>query len=68
MILPSQADLEMLYDLAKRGNLQGIQAKAAELEQAAEQFAPFARLIRRLASNFEDQALITLIEQYLERS
>jgi hypothetical protein len=60
--------LAILYDLARRGNLQAVQERAAQLAQRDEKFAPFANQVCQLVRQFEDKALVALIQQYLEKT
>ncbi|MEW5956431.1 MAG: ATP-binding protein [Chloroflexota bacterium] len=64
LIPPPAEELELLYDLGRRGDLRGIQERAAYLEELDRRLRPFAGQLRRLAQNFEDEAVLTLVKRY----
>ncbi|CAG0930332.1 two-component system, NarL family, sensor histidine kinase EvgS [Thermoflexales bacterium] len=68
LIPPASEELAILYDLARRGNLQAVQERAAQLAKLDEKFAPFANQVSQLVRQFEDKALVALIQQYLEKT
>lgn len=61
-LIPPLEVLNEFYDLAKRGNLRAIEEKALDLENQDKRFRPFAQNIRLLASQYEEEALIRLLE------
>ncbi|HRV92908.1 MAG TPA: ATP-binding protein [Anaerolineae bacterium] len=63
---PPQAELEMLYELARLGNMRGLQEQAQNLEALAEPYRPFAQTLQTLADALEDDKIIALLEQYLD--
>ena len=65
MIPPSQDVLEVLYKLAMVWDLVELEKQAQELERNAA-WGPFARQIQQLASEFEGEQIMALIEHYLE--
>lgn len=64
--VPSAEDMEVLYNLSKRGNLKGILREADRLEQLNEQFIPFAEHVRQLARGFQEKKLLEVISQCRE--
>lgn len=68
LIPPPPEELAILYDLARRGNLQAVQERATQLAKLDEKFGPFADKLRQLARQFEDKALVAVIQQYLEKT
>jgi len=63
--LPPLAALQKLYDLALKGALLDVEQQAMMMERSEAKLAPFARLLRELATNLEDEKIITLLQQYL---
>ncbi|BAZ13015.1 multi-sensor hybrid histidine kinase [Calothrix sp. NIES-4071] len=57
-------ELEEFYSLAKLGNFKGIIRKAAALEQIDEKYIPFAKKMLQLSKEFQDQAILELIQSY----
>ncbi len=68
LVPPSPEELNILYELARRGNLRAIEEQASRLETMDVGLRPFARRLRQLAQAFEDRAVVALIEQYIEES
>lgn len=66
LVGPSQEQATVLFDLAMMGDIHGIIKYSQELEQQEESLAPFARKIRQLAKNFEEQKICDLIERYVQ--
>jgi hypothetical protein len=65
--IPPQAELEVLYELTRLGNMERLQEYALELEQRLPQCHSFISQIYQLASNFDDARIQILLEQYLTR-
>nr|MBA3530654.1 response regulator [Ardenticatenales bacterium] len=63
--LPSRAELGVLYDLALRGNMVGVQTYADQLETLSDTYKPFAAQVREMARAFDDNRLLALIEPHL---
>ncbi len=66
IIPPPRAELEILLDLAKSGRIRHIQERATYLTELDEKFIPFAHKLQQLAGSFQERAILTLIQQYLE--
>jgi CheY-like chemotaxis protein/nitrogen-specific signal transduction histidine kinase len=62
LIAPPPEDIAILLDLARRGNIRGIDEQAARLEHLDAQFVPFTSELRQLAQNFQ----IKQIREFLE--
>ena len=62
---PPVEDLIALLDLALRGDLLGIEAQAAQIEEQPT-YQAFARKLQPLAAKLDDELVITFIEQYLK--
>jgi hypothetical protein len=62
---PPEEEMEILLDLARRGNLRAIRERAAHIETLGEQYASFARRLSELAKSFEERELMALVERYM---
>jgi len=63
---PPPEELEILFDLAMRGNMRGIREQAAKIAQADDRYRPFTDQLRQLAQDFQDKEILALIEQFME--
>ena len=63
---PPPAELALLFELASIGDILGLQARAAYLEQLDPQLRPFAQQLGRLAGRFELEQALALIARYLQ--
>jgi signal transduction histidine kinase/DNA-binding LacI/PurR family transcriptional regulator/CheY-like chemotaxis protein len=61
---PPPDELTILFELAAIGDLLGVQARAAQLEQGDVALRPFAQRLARLASQFEAEQVQALIARY----
>ncbi len=64
-IVPTAKEMAVLHDLVMTGDMQAIKARAKYLEQANEQYIPFARKLTELAKGFEEEEISALVKQYL---
>ncbi|WP_206757972.1 PAS domain-containing hybrid sensor histidine kinase/response regulator [Cylindrospermum sp. FACHB-282] len=64
LVAPPTPELEILYNLVRKGNFKGIIKQAALLEQMDEQYIPFAKKLHKLAKGFQDQEILALIQSY----
>lgn len=65
LLPPSRSELEVLYELAMLGDLYGVEQRANALETLDHAFRPFTRRLRQFAREFEDEAMLTFLDQYL---
>ncbi|MCB0210592.1 MAG: PAS domain S-box protein, partial [Anaerolineae bacterium] len=65
LVLPPSAELEQLLRWAEMGRLPRIRQYADNIESLGEQYSPFADTVRRLAAEFRQQDLVSLLEHYL---
>ncbi|MCP4605105.1 MAG: response regulator [Proteobacteria bacterium] len=63
---PPSEELEILFDLAMRGNMHRICKRADQIVQTDERYRPFGEKLRQLARGFQDKAILALIEQSME--
>jgi PAS domain S-box-containing protein len=66
--VPAWEDLQALHRFALIGSMREIMQCASAIESKDPGYAPFVRQIRHLASNYESQALLSLIERHLTSS
>ncbi|MDX1524616.1 MAG: ATP-binding protein, partial [Anaerolineae bacterium] len=53
IVPPPPPKIEMLYDLARQGDIGGILNQVSEIEQLGTQFSPFASQVRLLAGQYQ---------------
>ena len=63
IVPPPAEEIAILYDLAMRGNMREILNRASYLDTMDGKYRPFARTLRELARAFEEQKLLSLIEE-----
>ncbi|MBN2368916.1 MAG: AAA family ATPase [Vicinamibacteria bacterium] len=66
LVAPPRRELDRLYDLARRGNMYAIAEHAARLEACSSEHGPFARRLRALAKNFDDNGVLALLRRARE--
>ena len=67
IVAPPAEEIEILYDLAVRGNMREILNRALYLETMDAKYRPFVRMLRELARAFEDEKILSLIKEYKEQ-
>ncbi len=67
LITPPIEDLETLYKLAMLGSMKKIRQWAIALEELDAQYKPFADRLKELSQNFQEKAIVNLVEQYLHQ-
>ncbi len=63
-IPPPSEELERLYELAMGGDMYEIQKYATLIEHLDPRYSLFARQLREFAKNFQDEQILTLVENY----
>ena len=63
---PPPEEMDVLYKLARLGNMQDILARADYLNELDERYRPFAEQLRRMASNFQSKAITGFIELHMK--
>lgn len=53
LIAPPPAEIELLFELAMRGNIKGIVERSEQLEKLDQQLVPFAIELRQLAKGYQ---------------
>lgn len=65
LLPPPQEELEALYELAMLGNIKRIGQYADHIEQLHNKYVPFAKQVRQLAEDFEDEKIVALVKEYV---
>jgi PAS domain S-box-containing protein len=63
-VVPPQGEMEMLYRLARLGNMGMIKESADKLKRLDQRYIPFASRLRQLADSYQSKAIVTLVERY----
>jgi 3-methyladenine DNA glycosylase/8-oxoguanine DNA glycosylase len=61
-----QAEIVILHKLAMAGDMREIKARADHLVSLDIQYRPFADKLQQMARAYQSQAILNLIEQYLD--
>ncbi len=64
LVIPELEQLNIIYDLAMKGNMKGIVQQTKTLVQVDYKFAPFAEKLQKLAKTFQDEAILEMITVY----
>ncbi|MEG4212261.1 PAS domain S-box protein [Microcoleus sp. S13_B4] len=64
LIAPPAKEMEMLYELAMKGNFLEIVKQAALLQEIDPKYIPFAIILHQMAKDFQDEEILTFIESY----
>ncbi|AFZ08083.1 PAS/PAC sensor hybrid histidine kinase [Oscillatoria nigro-viridis PCC 7112] len=64
LIAPPATEMEMLYELAMKGNFREIVKQAALLEEIDPKYIPFAKILHQMAKDFQDEEILTFIQSY----
>jgi len=64
MVAPPPEEMEVLYRLARLGNMAQILEQADRLAQLDERYRPFADQLRSLAKGYQSKALLRLVEEH----
>ncbi len=65
---PPLEEMKKLHELAVLGNMRLIRQHAAHLTDLDEKYQPFAAALQQMAENFQEKAILSLVEQCLETS
>jgi CheY-like chemotaxis protein len=67
LVAPPPQEIEALHRLARIGNMRAIVQHATHLTELDERYRPFADQLCQLARGYRSQAILSFVEQYLER-
>jgi PAS domain S-box-containing protein len=65
VIAPPTEAITALYELAKIGDIKGIQEQAKKIEQLDQQFVPFAQQLEQLAKGFQEKQILGFVRKYM---
>ncbi|MFM0555561.1 ATP-binding protein [Paraburkholderia sediminicola] len=65
--VPPPGEIEALHHLARLGDMRAIVQQATHLTRLDERYRPFADHLCRLAKDYQSKAILSFVEQYLER-
>jgi hypothetical protein len=66
LIPPPKEKMEVLLDLAMRGNMRGIREQAEQIAQLDEKYLPFASKLEESARNYEEKAILSLLKELMQ--
>ena len=67
LLAPPAAEIAVLYQLARKGNMQDIVQRAHYLSELDERYRPFAEQLSLLAKGYRSKAILSLVAQYMDR-
>jgi signal transduction histidine kinase/DNA-binding NarL/FixJ family response regulator len=65
LVAPPREELEVLYELARFGNMEAIRQHVARLAALSPRYQPFATAVCRLADTFDDERIQHLVREHL---
>jgi PleD family two-component response regulator len=68
LIPPPDEEIRILFDLAMKGDMVGLENRAAQIEQMGKKYRPFVRKLRQLVKDFEDEQILAMIQAYVEEN
>src|SRR6185295_19871178 len=66
LVAPPREEIEVLYRLARLGNMRSIRDRADHVSALDTQYRPFADRLRLLADRFQSRAIVELINSFRE--
>jgi signal transduction histidine kinase/DNA-binding NarL/FixJ family response regulator len=67
-IIPSIEELNLLYDLSRKGLIRNLNQEMERIEKADQQLKPFIQEIRQLLKSYQLNKIRSFIEPYLEQN
>jgi len=64
LISPPATSMEILYELAMKGNFREIVKQAVLLEESDPKYIPFAKRLHQMAKDFQDEEILRFIQSY----
>jgi predicted ATPase/signal transduction histidine kinase/DNA-binding NarL/FixJ family response regulator/tRNA A-37 threonylcarbamoyl transferase component Bud32 len=64
LLVPPPEEIAIFLDLAMRGDLRAITKRATQLEEANQQWSPFAAHLRQLAKEFKGRQTLEFLKQF----
>jgi CheY-like chemotaxis protein len=66
LIPPPLEEMEILFDLAMKGDLSRLRKQTAQIEQMDEKFKPFAQQLCQLVDDIEEDQILALLQRYMD--
>jgi hypothetical protein len=66
IVYPPSVELINLYQAAKAGYIVGIQEEISRIQNLDEKYTQFSRLVLQFLEDFEDEAIVQMIQPYLD--
>jgi PAS domain S-box-containing protein len=63
LVIPPPDEIEKLYQLARLGNMQQINAEAERVKSLDPRYVAFAKRLQSLAENYQSRAIVSLLEK-----
>jgi signal transduction histidine kinase len=67
LLVPPQEEIEILHQLALVGNMRHLRQRAVYLTALDARYGPFAAELSQLTNGYQSQAILDLVEKYVER-
>ncbi|MCB0165358.1 MAG: GAF domain-containing protein [Anaerolineae bacterium] len=64
---PPLDEMKILFELARLGDMAGLQKRAERLKKIDLKYVPFATKLSALAKNFEEEKALALVKSYMEQ-
>ena len=64
-VIPPTEEIEVLYELAMLGSMKKIRERAIYLQEIDDKYLAFTNKLQELAQEFQEKAIVNLVEQYL---
>ena len=68
LVPPPSDEMAILFDLAMKGDLSGLQKRALQIEQMDEKFKPFAQQLCQLIDDVAEDEILRLLERYMDET
>ena len=68
LVAPPAEEMEILHRLAQLGNMRDILQRASYLSGLDDRYRPFAGQLSLLAKEYRSKAIVSLVQQYMEKS
>ncbi len=67
LVPPPEEEMNVLYHLARLGNMQDVIRQATRLVELDERYRPFSDKLKELAKGYQSKAILKLVEGYIEK-
>jgi signal transduction histidine kinase/DNA-binding NarL/FixJ family response regulator len=64
LVPPPPDEMAILYDLAMKGELPNLRQRALQIEHMGAQYQPFAKQLRELVEEYDEDKILALIERH----